>query len=120
MRIAQIGCTANPKIGGMGRALFNHAKVLSEAGHDVAVYTLSPLPEHAPFLIYTIDSLFHAGKAAWGAKFNPSLKNFNIIHLHLPFFGVVDTVTERKKRHRRADLLFARTAKGDKTMGRSS
>ncbi|MEK7102386.1 MAG: glycosyltransferase family 4 protein, partial [Patescibacteria group bacterium] len=36
--------------------------------------------------------LFSFGKAAWGARFVPPLDNYDIVHLHLPFFGVAEAV----------------------------
>ena len=83
MRVALIGCTVNPRVGGMGRALYDHAVALAEAGQEVTVYALD-----TPHL----KSLVHIGKAAWGARFDPSLDAYDVVHLHLPFFGVAERV----------------------------
>jgi len=100
MKTAQIGCTANPRVGGMGRALFDYAKSLSDAGHDVSVYSLPPFPEgDVPFKMAKLKYWFQIGKAAWGAKFDPALEEYDIVHLHLPFFGAADTIAKWKQRH---------------------
>ena len=93
MKIALVGCTANPRVGGMGRALYDHATVLAEAGQEVTVYTLPPFPDNAPFTIRPIKYFLCIGKAAWRARFDPPLDAYDVVHLHLPFFGVAETLS---------------------------
>lgn len=109
MRVALIGCTVNPRVGGMGRALYDHAMALAEAGHEVTVYTLDSIgPRRAVQGLRLLDPpvalqndritvgklrrFFSIGKAAWAARFDPPLDAYDVVHLHLPFFGVAESI----------------------------
>ncbi len=108
MKIALVGCAANPRVGGMGRALYDHAVALAVAGHAVTVYSLDSIPripvrdgaslgyadslQNDTFTIGELRRLFSFGKAAWGARFDPPLDAYDVVHLHLPFFGVAEKV----------------------------
>ncbi|MBI4098867.1 MAG: glycosyltransferase family 4 protein [Candidatus Magasanikbacteria bacterium] len=102
MRVALIGCTVNPRVGGMGRALYDHAVALAEAGQEVTIYTLDsphpiPLPQGERGFSWNageLRRLFSFGKAAWGARFDPLLDTYDVVHLHLPFFGVAEEVAD--------------------------
>ena len=95
MKIVQISCSGMPSSGGMGRSAFNHTQALRRDGHQAELYTLPPLPTEAKKISY----LFKFGKAAWGARLGQVLVGADVVHLHLPFFGVADSVAAWKKRN---------------------
>ncbi len=101
MKIAQICCSALPSVGGMGRSAYNHAKALRAMGHEVRLLSLPPLPEGGEGISHFIK----IGKAAWGATLENSLKGVDIVHLHLPFFGVADSVVKWEMDHPDIPLL---------------
>lgn len=89
MKIAQISATFPPYMGGGGNVCYHNAVELAARGHDVTVYTSgnSDYFYSYPFSIKVnrIRPLFSIGNA----PFIPSLLNirdFDIIHLHYPFF----------------------------------
>lgn len=98
MKIAQICCSAQPRSGGMGRSAYNHTRVLRSAGHDVALLTLEPLPPSS-FDAKIIDHKLQLGKAAWGARLKNDLSGVDVVHVHLPFFGVADAVATWKHKN---------------------
>ena len=105
MRIALIGCTVNPRAGGMGRALYDHAVALAEAEQEVAVYALDSIAapgaplQNDGFAVGALRYFFSIGKGAWGMRFNPSLDSYDVVHAHLPFFGVGETVMLSEAKH---------------------
>jgi len=92
MKIAQIVMTFPPHIGGMGEVCFHESEILSLQGHDVTVYTLN----HGNFLyndsdysfkIIRLFPLVHLGDAGFVPQLFFKLKNYDVVHLHYPFYG---------------------------------
>lgn len=89
MKIAQISATFPPYMAGTGNVCYHNAVDLAARGHDVTIFTSGD-----PDIVYNYPSsikvnrikpLFKIGNA----PFMPSLlniRNFDIIHLHYPFF----------------------------------
>jgi glycosyltransferase involved in cell wall biosynthesis len=89
MKIAQVSATFPPYMAGTGNACYNHAVELAARGHDVSVFTSRipniPCTYPSTIKVNRIRPLFRIGNA----PFIPSLmniRNFDIIHLHYPFF----------------------------------
>jgi glycosyltransferase involved in cell wall biosynthesis len=89
MKIAQISATFPPYMAGTGNVCYHNAVELAKLGHDVTVFT-SRYPDED----YTYpDSITVKRYKPWfrigNAPFLPqllSLRGFDIIHLHYPFF----------------------------------
>ena len=121
MKIAQIVCTFPPYKGGMGNSAYQFAKVMAKSGHDVTVFTPNytlPLVRLRgqvgliPFLnrrgeftgenkvrgvkIIRLKPLFKYGNAAFLPQLLWRLKNYDIVHLHYPFYGAAEIVMLRK------------------------
>ncbi len=105
MKIAQIVCAFPPYKGGMGNVAFQFSQGLSELKHDVTVFT----PEYSrqvnqdgnlDFKIVRMPSFFKIGNAAMLCQINKQLEkgNFDIIHLHYPFFPTSYFVYRFKKK----------------------
>jgi glycosyltransferase involved in cell wall biosynthesis len=91
MKIAHITATFPPYWGGTGNVCFNNARELVRLGHEIHVFTVfmqnTPIEEIIEGVhVHRLKSLFHVGNAyiLTGLLF---LQDFDIIHLHYPFFG---------------------------------
>jgi glycosyltransferase involved in cell wall biosynthesis len=115
MKIAHIVCTYPPYFGGMGNVVFQMAEHLVAAGHEVEVLTpmyyenkeiRSPEAEsartHAPEVeeqIATVNRIaptFQYGNAARLPQIGHELDDFDVVHLHYPFFGTANLVRRWK------------------------
>ncbi|MBU0546059.1 glycosyltransferase family 4 protein [Patescibacteria group bacterium] len=95
MRIAHVVSTFPPKVGGMGNVCYNEAKILSERGHDVTVFTLEyPNIQEIdlPFKVVHLKAILRLGDAGLVPQLIAKLKNFDIAHLHYPFYGGAEWV----------------------------
>lgn len=92
MKIAEIVATFPPYHGGMGYCCFHNADQLSKLGHEVTVFTIDhgrsdylSDPDH--FKIVRLKTPLIFGDGAVLPQLMFQLKQFDIIHLHYPFFG---------------------------------
>lgn len=103
MRIAHLVCTFPPYKGGMGNVAFQQAKELVKLGHSVTVFTPQRSIQLAPeplledeimegIRVRRIKPWLKAGQGAFLPQFFWLLKEFDIIHLHYPFFGGAEVV----------------------------
>lgn len=100
MRIAHLVCSFPPYQGGMGNSCFSQAKELALKGHEVVVFT--PLyrdePQtNYPFKVIKLKPIIKYGNAAFLPQIYQYLKDFDVIHLHYPFFGVAEFIKFFKK-----------------------
>lgn len=114
MKIAHIICTFPPYKGGMGNSAYSFAKILADRGFEITVFTPDygreknggelPPPGRGParagknvnFEIIKLKSFLKIGNAALLPQLLWQLKNFDIIHLHYPFYGAAEFVFLRK------------------------
>jgi len=99
MRIAHLICTFPPYHSGMGQVAFEEAKRLANFGHNVTVFTLLSKDKLKPtnFKIKYLKPLIQIGNGGFCPQIIWQLKNFDIIQLHYPFFGVQETLWLGKK-----------------------
>jgi glycosyltransferase involved in cell wall biosynthesis len=97
MRIAQVIATFPPYHGGMGYVCFHNARELARRGHEITVFTLEHHrlsyerdPEDFRIVRLTTPLLYGDGGMVPGLYF--LLKDFEIVHLHYPFFGGAEYV----------------------------
>lgn len=88
MRVAHLVCTYPPYSGGMGNSAFHLTHSLNRAGCETTVVT----PLYAPLPIQSESALrlrpfFKFGNAAVLPQLFWGLKNYDLIHLHYPFYG---------------------------------
>ncbi len=115
MKIAHIVCRYPPYYSGMGNAVFSMASGLAQLGHEVEVFTPqyyepqevkskdAPVEEtHAPELQEQIDYAtrlepsLQYGNAARLHQVRNELDEFDLVHLHYPFFGTANLVRKWK------------------------
>jgi glycosyltransferase involved in cell wall biosynthesis len=89
MNIAQISATFPPYMAGTGIACFHNSLELSKLNHNVTVFTGTqsnePIDNCPKFNVVRLNPMFTIGNA----PFIPDLfkvKDFDIIHLHYPFY----------------------------------
>ena len=97
MKIAQIVSTFPPYRAGIGNVAYQVSWVLSEMGHEITVFTTTQkshgmLDESLPFRVNRLRPWFAYGNAAFLPQLVWRLRNFDIIHLHYPFFGGAEMV----------------------------
>ncbi len=92
MKIAEVTSTFPPYKGGIGNVAYYNAWLLSTLGHDVTVFTprLKNIKWHIdeyPFKVNRLRPWFKYGNAGILPQLLWKLKDYDIIHLHYPFFG---------------------------------
>lgn len=95
MKIAQIISTFPPYKGGMGNVACEFARRLNNRGNEITV--LTPFYEKIEelgegFTIKRLKPFFKYGNAAFIPGLWSELDNYEIIHLHYPFFGAAEIV----------------------------
>ncbi len=102
MRIAHLVCTFPPYKGGMGNVCYNQAKELIRLGHKATVF----VPQHKKtepsfetleeIKVKRIRPFLRKGQGAFLPQFIWLFRflnrEFDIIHLHYPFFGAAEVI----------------------------
>ncbi len=115
MKIAHIVCAYPPYYSGMGNVVFQTAEELVKLGHEVEVLTpgiyqskeiksaeIEPAEKHAEPLQQQIEKVnylaptFQYGNAAYLPQIKNELDDFDLVHLHYPFFGTANLVRQWK------------------------
>ena len=124
MRIAHIVCTYPPYYGGMGNVVFNLTSKLIKQGEEVVVFTpdyykraeikdveAEPESIHAEVINNNLDFVkrlepsLQYGNAAYLPQIAKELDQFDIVHLHYPFFGVANLVRKWKLKNPQNKLV---------------
>lgn len=90
MKIAQVVCVLPPYGGGIGNVAHQYAIELVKLGHQVDVFVPKRQQYdnfHYLYNIIPIRACFYIGLSAFLPQLMWRLKNYDIVHLHLPFFG---------------------------------
>jgi glycosyltransferase involved in cell wall biosynthesis len=90
MKIVHLISTFPPYAGGMGNVCLAQVKELTQLGHQVVVLVpgkKNKIVSRDGFKIKYIPFWFKYGNAAFVPGLVKDLKNFDLIHLHWPFFG---------------------------------
>lgn len=97
MRIAEVIATFPPYHGGMGYVCYHNARELARRGHDVSVFTLDYGradygQDPNDIRIVRLRAPLTFGDGGPVPQLYAKLKEFDIIHLHYPFFGGAEYV----------------------------
>ncbi len=93
MKIAQVTPVYTPYVGGIGAVAQEYAKELSLRSNEVVVFTpkyshfTSPPDKGEEVGVVYLTPLYKWGNAALIPQLIWKLRNFDIIHLHYPFYG---------------------------------
>lgn len=96
MRIVHLACVAPPVTGGIGRVAYEEVLRLREQGQEAVL--VSPVGGGLPS-IERLPSYLRIGNAAVarGRKLREILKGADIVHLHYPFYGTMETVAQLRR-----------------------
>ncbi|MEA2088444.1 MAG: glycosyltransferase family 4 protein [Patescibacteria group bacterium] len=101
MRVAEIVCVFFPYKGGIGNVALDNAKILRKYNNDVVVFTPYHREINKKFdkkiQVKKLLPVLKYGNAAVLISLFWRLKNFDIVHLHFPFFGSVEIIWLMKK-----------------------
>ncbi|MFA7244571.1 MAG: glycosyltransferase family 4 protein [Candidatus Magasanikbacteria bacterium] len=114
MKIAHIVCTYPPYYGGMGNTAFQMASYLSFFDHQVEVLTpqYGGLPEEKEKFVDKQDyakrlaAPITYGNAAYLPEIKNILDDFDLVHLHYPFFGTANLVRKWKLKNPQKPLVL--------------
>jgi len=101
MKIAIVSSTFPPYPGGTGNVAASNARELAKLGHQVEIFTpkYKEVEEEIKDLKITrVPPLIKYGNAAFLPALYWMLKDFEIIHLHYPFFGGAETIWLYKRK----------------------
>ena len=102
MKIAEVVCVFPPYKGGTGKVALDNAFILSRHNYEVTVFTPyykkanKPYSKY-PFKLEKLIPFLKYGNAAFLPQLIFYLRNFDIIHLHYPFFGAAEIIALAKK-----------------------
>lgn len=97
IKIAIAVSTFPPYRGGMGNVAEMHARLLAAAGHDVTVFAPSVENREGPYRVRQVRAKVRWGNAAWVPALWSLTGDFDIVFLHYPFFGGIESFTLRKR-----------------------
>jgi len=91
MKIAQIVCAFPPYTGGIGQSAKRYGEILS-SNHEVTTFTLSPKTESVVSSreIKYLNPLIRYGHGGLPFSLLFSLRKFDCVYLHYPFFGATE------------------------------
>lgn len=103
LRIAHVSATFPPYFSGTGNVCYHNARQLARRGHRVSVFTAAlpgePAVEDSDDLhVERLRPLFRTGNAPLLPQLSRRLDDFDIIHLHYPFFGGEGAALAAKRR----------------------
>ncbi len=108
MRIAQIVCKYPPYYSGMGNVVFQMTSELIKRGHQVEVFTPQYDEPTEPELEYVkrLRPSLKYGNAARIGQVAGALGEFDLVHLHYPFFGTANVVRKWKRSNPQKSLIL--------------
>ena len=97
MRIAHVTATFHPHNTGTGNVALNNALELIKLGHEVHVFTAHtknapPSEEICGIQVHRLKSPLKYGNAYLLPSLFTRLRNFDLIHLHMPFYGAAEVI----------------------------
>jgi glycosyltransferase involved in cell wall biosynthesis len=90
MKIAQVVCTLPPYGGGIGVVAHYYSNELVEHGHEVVVFapcSKKRVPQRQKYKIVQLRPVVGVGNAAFLPQLLWRLRDFDIVHFHVPFVG---------------------------------
>lgn len=110
MKIAHVVSTFSPHFGGMGSVCEDEADGLADDDHEVTVFTLRyPNTDYqSNFFLFNVERLLpwiKMGDAGLLPQLTRRLRDFDIIHLHYPFYGGAEWVWLAKLLYRKKYIV---------------
>jgi glycosyltransferase involved in cell wall biosynthesis len=97
MKIAEVSAVFPPVSGGTGFVCLQNAQALAKRGHDVTVFTIDfgkDASENDPvgITMVRLRPVCAVGRGAIVPQLTTLLRDFDLVHLHYPFFGGAEYV----------------------------
>ncbi len=97
MKIAQVVCAYPPYKGGMGNVARDFARLARASGNESYVFTVGnnsfgTAANNEEIKVQRLRPLFKYGNGAFLPQFFYCLRNFDIVHLHYPYYGVAEVI----------------------------
>jgi len=91
MKIAYVSPSFPPELGGMGSACYCTANEVGKS-HNVTVFVIDRGKNYKQgnYTIKKLKPLFSYGYASFAPSILKKIKNFDIVHVYYPFFGVAE------------------------------
>lgn len=89
MKIAHVCCVV-PPAGGMGTVAFREVTGLRARGVEATLF--APEGGESRSFIKSVPTAWHYGNAAWLKGIASALKEFDVIHVHYPFYGTAERI----------------------------
>ena len=106
MKIAHVVSTYPPYQGGMGNVAQAMHEALLPRGHASVVFTPEYQAISAESTIVRLKPWLRFGNAAWIPQVYRHLREFDIIHLHYPFYGGAEAPALFKRLHPKARMVI--------------
>lgn len=115
MKIAHVVCVTRPYKGGVGEVAYYYSLELAQLGHEVSIFALAQNKQdegvqyEKGVTIHRVLPKIKYGKAGYIFSLVSKLKNFDIIHIHMPFFGTAELVwwySFFKKKHQKIVVTY--------------
>lgn len=93
MKIAHVACVAPPDIGGIGTVALREVAGLRSRGVEATLFAPAPLKpsnEAERSFIKRVPTAWRIGNASWLKGMKQTLKGFDVVHFHWPYFGTAD------------------------------
>lgn len=97
MKIAEVTSNFPPQKAGMGNVAYYNSWLLATLGHEVTVFTPryklgEKIVDEYPFKVERLYPWFKYGNAGFLPQLFYKLRNFDLIHLHYPFYGGAEII----------------------------
>ena len=109
-KIAQVVCVYPPYRGGIGTMSYNHSVALAKLGYEVHVFTLpyGDEPEYSlqeGVHVHRMFPMATFGNAGVCPQIVKLVADFDIVHLHYPFYGVAEFLIGAQLAHPKWKLV---------------
>jgi len=109
MKIAHVVCTYPPYRGGMGNSVHSMVQTLEKLGHTIDVitplYNKEVVKDDKPN-VKRLPVIFSYGNAAIMKGLSKILDEYDIVHLHYPFFGTANIVRRWRQKNKNKHLVI--------------
>ncbi|MFH0857869.1 MAG: glycosyltransferase family 4 protein, partial [Candidatus Magasanikbacteria bacterium] len=109
MKIAHVVCTYPPYRGGMGNSVCSMIQALEKRGYDIDVLTPlydEKLAQDDKDYVKRLPAFISYGNAAIMKGLTKKLDEYDIVHLHYPFFGTANIVRKWREKNKDKRLVI--------------
>lgn len=105
MRIVHIACVAPPENGGIGQAAYREVQGLVERGHDAVLVAPQVDGLRADPFVLRLPTWWRLGNASSLRGLSHVIRDADVVHVHYPFFGSIESVVLGCRRFKKPLVL---------------